>query len=78
MQINHGNAWSLYFLDPEGNRVEVYIDSPWHVPQPHGDELHLEMSNDELMRTTLDAIRNDPGFMPREQFEAEMQRKLDA
>ena len=23
VQINHGNAWSLYFLDPEGNRVEV-------------------------------------------------------
>ena len=78
VQINHGNAWSLYFLDPEGNRVEVYLDSPWHVPQPHADELDLEVSNDEIMRTTLDAIRNDPGFMPREQFEAVMQRKLDA
>ena len=78
VQINHGNAWSLYFLDPEGNRVEVYLDSPWHVPQPHADELDLEVSNDEIMRTTLDAIRNDPGFMPREEFEAVMQRKLDA
>jgi hypothetical protein len=48
------------------------------VPQPHADELDLEVSNDEIMRTTLDAIRNDPGFMPREQFEAVMQRKLDA
>jgi catechol 2,3-dioxygenase len=76
--INHGNAWSLYFLDPEGNRVEVYLDSPWHVPQPHGDDLDLEMSNDDIMSTTLDTIRNDAGFMPREQFEAEMQRKLDA
>ena len=28
---NHGNAWSLYFLDPEGNRLELYTPSDWHV-----------------------------------------------
>src|SRR5204863_8631581 len=26
---NHGNAWSIYFADPEGNRVELYCSSPW-------------------------------------------------
>ncbi len=77
VQINHGNAWSIYFLDPEGNRVEVYLDSPWHVPQPHGDELDLERSNEEIMQGTLEAVKNDPGFMPRDEFEAEMKRKMD-
>ena len=29
--INHGNAWSLYFNDPEGNGLECFVDSPFHV-----------------------------------------------
>ena len=74
--INHGNAWSIYFRDPEGNRIEVYLDSPWHVPQPHGDELNLEISDEDILKTTLEAIKDDPGFMPREEFEAELKRKL--
>ena len=74
--INHGNAWSIYFRDPEGNRIEVYLDSPWHVPQPHGDDLDLDMSDEEVLRKTLDAIKDDPGFMPREEFEAELKRKI--
>lgn len=28
---NHGNAWSIYFADPEGNRIELYTPSPWYV-----------------------------------------------
>lgn len=23
--LNHGNAWSVYFNDPEGNRIEIYL-----------------------------------------------------
>jgi catechol 2,3-dioxygenase len=25
---NHGNAWSIYYSDPEGNRMEVYSATP--------------------------------------------------
>jgi len=32
--LTHGNAWSVYFRDPELNGVEVFIDTPWHVRQP--------------------------------------------
>ena len=32
--VTHGNAWSVYFRDPEGNRLEVFTDTPWHVTQP--------------------------------------------
>ena len=38
---NHGNAWSIYFADPEGNRVELYCGTPWHVSQPFGEPLDL-------------------------------------
>ncbi|MFD2580353.1 VOC family protein [Novosphingobium colocasiae] len=32
--VIHGNAWSLYFRDPAGNRVEVFTDSDWYIEQP--------------------------------------------
>jgi catechol 2,3-dioxygenase len=66
--LDHGNAWSIYFKDPEGNTVEVYLDTPFHVPQPHGDPLDLDMSDEEIMRVTEAACRNAPGFMPREDY----------
>ena len=28
MPLTHGNAWSVYFRDPEFNGVEVFIDTP--------------------------------------------------
>lgn len=62
--LNHGNALSIYFLDPEGNTVEVYMDTPWHVPQPHGDPLDLDKSDDEIWAETEKIVRADPGFMP--------------
>jgi catechol 2,3-dioxygenase-like lactoylglutathione lyase family enzyme len=32
--ITHGNAISIYGLDPEGTRLELYIETPWYVLQP--------------------------------------------
>ena len=67
--ISHGNAWSIYFADPEGNVVEVYLDSPWHVPQPHGDPLDLDKSDAQILAETEAVCRADPGFMPRAEWE---------
>jgi catechol 2,3-dioxygenase len=30
----HGNAVSIYFRDPEGNRLEIFMDTPWYCEQP--------------------------------------------
>lgn len=62
--MNHGNALSIYFSDIEDNTVEVYLDTPWYIPQPHGDALDLELSDAELWAQTEAACRADPGFMP--------------
>ena len=62
--LNHGNALSIYFSDPEGNTIEVYVDTPWYVAQPHGDPLDLSKSDAELMRETEAICRADPTFMP--------------
>jgi catechol 2,3-dioxygenase len=76
--INHGNAWSIYFRDPEGHRVEVFIDSPWYVDQPRIEPLDLSLSDDEIARTTYEAIVDQPGFMPVEEWRAGLAEKLSA
>jgi catechol 2,3-dioxygenase len=74
--VSHGNAWSCYFKDPEGNVIETYLDTPFHVPQPHGDPLDLSKSDEQIMRETEDACRKDPGFMPIQEYQAGMAQKL--
>jgi catechol 2,3-dioxygenase len=62
--LNHGNAISIYFVDPEENTVEVYLDTPWYVTQPHGDPLDLEKPDAEIWRETEAIVRADPTFKP--------------
>ncbi len=62
--MNHGNALSIYFADLEDNTVEVYLDTPWYVPQPHGDPLDLERTDGEIWAETEAICRADPGFAP--------------
>jgi catechol 2,3-dioxygenase len=62
--LNHGNALSIYFLDLEGNTVEVYLDTPWYVPQPHGDPLDLERSDAQIWAETEAICRAHPAFEP--------------
>jgi catechol 2,3-dioxygenase len=62
MPLTHGNAWSIYFQDPEDNGVEIFIDTPWHVKQPQGRPLDLSKSNDEIMATTREAFSREPEF----------------
>jgi catechol 2,3-dioxygenase len=71
---DHGCAWSLYFRDPEGNRVEIFIDTPWYVAQPRVESLDLDQSDEEIAETTLGRIKDEPTFRPlaewREEFAA--------
>ena len=68
---NHGNAWSVYFDDPEGNNIEVYLDSPFHIPQPFGELLDFALSNEEILQATEKRVREVEGFMPRGEWSAE-------
>jgi catechol 2,3-dioxygenase len=68
MPLTHGNAWSVYFRDPEFNGVEVFLDTPWHVQQPQGDPLDLDKSNDEIVETTRARFSAEPQFGPIEDF----------
>lgn len=74
--VTHGNAMSIYFRDPEGNRLEIFIDSPWYVTQPMRVPLPLEMPDAELMQWVEGHAKKLPGFRPRSEWRAEMARKM--
>jgi catechol 2,3-dioxygenase len=76
--VSHGNAWSVYFRDPEGNQIEMFCDTPWYVPQPCGFKIDLEESEDEIYRFTEEYCRGQPGFKPMEEWRAEISRKIAA
>lgn len=43
-EVTHGNAYGIYFWDPEGNRIEVYYRVPIDVRQPFRKDLNLDQS----------------------------------
>jgi catechol-2,3-dioxygenase len=60
--VSHGNSWSLYFRDPDGNRLEVFTDTPWHVRQPVRFAMDYSLPEEEIVRLTLEHIRTMPDF----------------
>ena len=74
--INHGNAWSVYFHDPEGNTIEIYMDTPWYISQPHGDTLDFSLSNEEIFKQSEAMCRKDARFMPVREWEDKMRADL--
>ena len=62
--VTHGNAWSIYFQDPEGNGIEVFCDTPWHVAQPQLKPWDPGQTNDEVAKATQAAFADQPGFRP--------------
>jgi len=47
--ITHGNAVSVYFDDPEGNRLEIYWDTNILVHQPFKVDIDLEADDAGVM-----------------------------
>jgi catechol 2,3-dioxygenase len=74
--INHGNAWSVYFRDPEGNRIEVYTPSPWYISQPCRVPLDIERSPELIASSTEEWCRTQPGFAPAEEFAQKIARRI--
>src|SRR5262247_83183 len=47
--VTHGIACSVYFYDPEDNRIELYYTTPYQVRQPLGEHIDLDRPDDELL-----------------------------
>ncbi len=74
----HGNSFSIYFPDPEGNIVELAVESVWYVPAPHGAPLDLSWTDQQLIDWAEDHCRETPGFMMRADWKQRAREELIA
>lgn len=75
---NHGNAFSMYFRDPEGNRIEIFCDTPWYITQPCVEELDLSRPAAEVLAEAEKFCRAAPGFASAEEYQKAAARKIEA
>jgi catechol-2,3-dioxygenase len=47
--VTHGIACSVYFYDPEDNRIELYYTTPFKVRQPLAEPIDLDEPDAELL-----------------------------
>lgn len=74
--VDHGNAWSVYFLDPEGNRLEFFCDTPWYVAQPHRVVLDFSLTDRQIEEATRRRIADDPTTRPFGKWRDQKRREL--
>jgi catechol 2,3-dioxygenase len=76
--LDHGNSWALYFKDPEGNTIETYVHTPWHVDQPYGRPIDFTLSDEQIHDKTESEVRENPSFMTADAFQERLERQLEA
>jgi len=74
--VSHGNALSVYFRDPEGNRIELFIDTPWYVDQPLRIPMDMSLSDSALWAWAEKNAREQPGYRPIEDWRTDLAKRL--
>jgi catechol-2,3-dioxygenase len=74
--VSHGTSWSVYFRDPEGNRLELFVDTPWHAAQPLRFPIDLSMPDEALIAWTENKISGDTDFQPARTWFAALEGRL--
>ncbi|MFT4990696.1 MAG: catechol 2,3-dioxygenase [Acidimicrobiales bacterium] len=69
--ITHGNAVSVYFKDPEGNGIEIFCDTPWHVPQPQVGFWDPSQDAEQVLAGVKANFEDKTGFGPIGDYQAE-------
>ena len=60
----------VYCRDPEGSRIEPFVDAPWRTPQPFTEPLDLPFPPEGIERRTEAECRRRPGFQSRREWRA--------
>jgi catechol 2,3-dioxygenase len=76
--VSHGNAISIYFRDPEGNRIEIFLDTPWYCEQPLRELVDLSEPDEVIMAKTEALARSRPKFQRREVWQTELAQLMGA
>jgi catechol-2,3-dioxygenase len=74
--VTHGNAISVYCRDPEGNRLELFMDTPWYCEQPLREPVDLSQSDEVILARAEAIAKRFPGFMSRAQWQADVARRM--
>jgi catechol 2,3-dioxygenase-like lactoylglutathione lyase family enzyme len=74
--VSHGSWLSVYYRDPENNRMEFFCDTPWYVKQPIIDPLDFSLSDEEILRVTEETYRDHEGFQPMGEWREKTAREL--
>jgi catechol 2,3-dioxygenase len=75
--VDHGVSWSLYYPDPEGNRIELFAKSPWYIVQPHIAEFDPAQPAAAIFEGTRSRIAADPTLVPMAQWEGAFAARLN-
>jgi catechol 2,3-dioxygenase len=75
--VSHANTWSVYFRDPEDNRIEVFTQTPWHAAQPCRFDVDYDQSDEKLKEATLASARTLHGFTSGEAWQEAFTRRFE-
>jgi catechol 2,3-dioxygenase-like lactoylglutathione lyase family enzyme len=75
--VSHGNTWSVYFRDPEDNRIEVFTQTPWHATQPCRFDVEYDQPDAALREATLGAAKTLPGFTTTEDWQHGFDKRFE-
>ncbi len=74
--VDHGNSFSLYCNDPEGNVIELSRESEWYTPAPSAWPLDLSLSDEDVLRVSEERCHSVPGFMMRADWKSRARAQL--
>lgn len=74
--VTHGNAVSVYCRDPEGNRLELFMDTPWYCDQPLREPIDLSQPDEVILAQAEAIAKRFPKFMSRAQWQAEVALRM--
>lgn len=74
---NHGNSWSVYFFDPEGNKIELYVPTRWYMRQPWKAPLDLSEPAASIVAQTEKLVMESGAGKPVADWSLEMRARLN-
>lgn len=74
--VSHANTWSVYFRDPEDNRIEIFTQTPWHATQPCRFEVDYDQPDAALKAATESTAKTLPGFTSGDEWQDAFARRF--
>ena len=75
--VSHGNTWSVYFRDPENNRIEIFTQTPWHTTQPCRFDVDYDQPDAALKQATEATAQTLPGFTSGDSWQESFRRRFE-